>query len=64
MDGLKINDITLYLGKFPNRKQECFYFAEGTCLYPVAYVSKSNLTEAKRLWGSLLKSAAPTGAGG
>lgn len=54
MDGLKANDVSLFLGKIPNRKQECFYFAEGTCLYPVAYIRKDNLEEAKRLWCKLI----------
>ena len=57
MDGLKINGVSLFLGKMPNRKQECFYFAEGTCLYPVAYIRKENLEEAHRLWGKMLESA-------
>jgi len=56
MDGIRINDITLFMGKFPNRKQECFYFAEGANLYPVAYISKENLEEAKRLWIKMLLS--------
>lgn len=58
MDGLRINSgVTLFLGKIPLRKQECFYFAEGTSLIPVAYVSEKNLAEAKRLWGRLLEGA-------
>lgn len=56
MDGIKIKDITLFMGNIPNRKQDCFYFAEGTCLYPVAYIRKENLEEAKRLWGKMLDS--------
>ncbi len=54
MDGIKVDETTLFLGKIPNRKQECFYFAEGTRLYPVAYISKGNLSEAKRLWAKML----------
>ena len=56
MDGLQIReqDIVLFLGKLPNRKQECFYFAEGTSLIPVAYISEKNLPEAKRLWQMML----------
>ena len=54
MDGLKINGVSLFLGKIPSRKQECFYFAEGTRLYPVAYISDKNLQEAKRLWGQMI----------
>ena len=54
MDGIKINEITLFLGKIPNRKQECFYFAEGTNLIPVAYVHKDLIEEAHRLWGNMI----------
>lgn len=56
MDGLQIRgkDVSLFLGKLPNRKQECFYFAEGTVLIPVAYISEKNLPEAKRLWQMML----------
>ena len=54
MDGLKLNGITLFLGKIPVRKQECFYFAEGTSLIPVAYIPKALLPEAKRLWGKMI----------
>ena len=54
MDGIKLRDITLFLGRIPNRKQECFYFAEGNCLIPVAYIHKASLKEAKRLWGKML----------
>ncbi len=55
MEGLKINEISLFLGKMPGRKQECFYFVEGNHLYPVAYISEKNLLEAKRLWGTMLE---------
>ena len=48
--------MNVFLGKVPNRKQECFYFAEGAYLYPVAYISKQNLPEAKRLWGEMIGS--------
>ena len=54
MNGLRRNNITLFLGKVPCRKQECFYFAEGTTLIPIAYISKTNLAEAKRLWGKFI----------
>ncbi len=53
MDGIKSNGVSLFLGKMLHRKQECFYFAEGTTLYPVAYINKRNLPEAKRLWGQM-----------
>lgn len=58
MDGLKLNGIALFLGKIPCRKQECFYFAEGTSLIPVAYISKALLPEAKRLWGIMISEEA------
>jgi len=54
MDGLKLNGVTLFLGKIPNRKQECFYFVEGTTLYPVAYIHKELLKDAQRLWDKML----------
>ncbi len=56
MGGLQIRgtDVSLFLGKLPNRKQECFYFAEGTVLIPVAYISERDLPEAKRLWQMML----------
>lgn len=53
MDGLKRGGVTLFLGKLPHRKQECFYFAEGATLTPAAYVSERDLPEVKRLWGVL-----------
>ena len=55
MDGLKINGVTLFLGKIPNRKQECFYFERGTTLYPVAYVRKELLKDAQVLWGKMIE---------
>ena len=51
MDGIKLNGVALFLGEIPGRKQECFYFVEGAVEYPVAYISKQNLADAKRLWG-------------
>ena len=54
MDGLKLHNVSLFLGKIPCRKQECFYFAEGTTFLPVAYISETNLPEAKRLWGKFI----------
>ncbi len=50
MDGLKINGVSLFLGKMPTRKQECFYFEEGVNTYPIAYILPHNLKEGKRLW--------------
>ena len=55
MNGIKLNGVTLFLGKIPCRKQECFYFAEGNRLLPVAYISKALLPEAKRLWGKMIR---------
>ena len=54
MNGLRANGVSLFLGKIPTRKQECFYFAEGTSLIPVAYIKKENLDEAKRLWAKFI----------
>jgi len=55
MDGIRINEVSLFLGKIPGRKQQGFYFAEGTSLIPVAYISEANLPEAKRLWDKMLE---------
>jgi len=54
MNGFSANGVKLFLGKVPGRKQECFYFEEGATCYPVAYISKQSLLEAKRLWAKLL----------
>ena len=54
MDGLKINDVTLFLGKIRGRKQECFYFVVGTYGCPVAYISPKILPEAQRFWQKML----------
>jgi len=54
MDGIKLGNTTLFIGKLPGRKQECFYFAKGTTFYPVAYISNGHLGDAKRLWGEML----------
>jgi hypothetical protein len=54
MDGLKINNVALFLGHIPTRKQLCFYFSEGTKLYPIGYVSKKNESVAIKLWGIML----------
>ena len=55
MDGIQINGVQLFLGKIPYRKQECFYFLEDNVCYPVAYINKQNLADAKRLWAKLLQ---------
>jgi len=54
MQGIESNGVQLFLGKIPTRKQECFYFVEGTALIPVAYITERNLADAKRLWQKLL----------
>ena len=54
MNGIKIGEVTLFLGKLPNRKQECFYFEEGATLFPVAYVSAKALPKAKKLWAKMV----------
>jgi len=54
MNGMEINGVSLFLGKIPNRKRECFYFTEGPVMYPVAYVSKTTAEIAKKLWGKML----------
>ena len=61
MDGLTINKISFFLGKIPGRKQECFYFVEGTNSIPVAYINKQNIAEARRLWGKLITGATVEG---
>jgi len=38
MNGLKTNNILLFLTKLPNRKGYCFCFEEDGVLTPVAYV--------------------------
>lgn len=54
MDGLKIGEVTLFLGKLPNRKQQCFYFEEGSTIYPVAYVAEKHLAHAQIYWERML----------
>ena len=54
MNGIKTGEVTLFVGKLPNRKQECFYFEKDGTLYPVAYVPKKSLPEAKRLWAKMV----------
>ena len=57
MDGVKFRNVTLFLGKLPNRKQECFYFSEGNFpLCPVAYIRADRIEAAKRLWAKMLDS--------
>jgi hypothetical protein len=54
MNGLKIRGVTLFIGNIPNRKQLCFYFQEGNCIYPIAYVRKEYSAQAIRLWKTML----------
>lgn len=54
MNGLQIHGVTLFLGKIQGRKQECFYFMEGNTQYPVAYIRRECLADAKRLWGTFI----------
>ena len=54
MNGLKANGVSIFLGQMPRRKGLAFYFVEGVNGIPVAYVSKKNEDEAKRLWLKLV----------
>lgn len=54
MNGLKINNITLFVGYLPNRKQACFYFQDGASIYPVAYIKKERMAQTVRLWETML----------
>ena len=55
MNGIKMHGVSLFLGKIPYRKQECFYFEEdGVRVYIAAYISEKNLAEAKRLWAKFI----------
>lgn len=59
MDGLKKNGVTIFLGRIPPRKSLCFYFEEGSSIYPVAYVSKKLEDIAIEKWAKFL-SGEPT----
>ena len=54
MNGLKLNGVTLFLGKLPGRKQECFYFLEEGGIFPVAYIRKQLLKDTQKLWARML----------
>ena len=56
MDGIRINDVTLYLSKVPYRQGMAFVFQDGCNLIPVAYVSKSNEALAREYWQRFLDS--------
>ena len=55
MNGLKINDVALFIGKLPGRKQNCFYFSEGSKLLPIAYIKDKYMPEVERLWNKMLE---------
>ena len=54
MDGLSINDVSLYLTHIPGRKGLVFCFMEGSSLYPVAYVSAKLEDVAIKEWKKML----------
>ena len=54
MDGIKLNGITLFIGKIPNRKQQAFYFDDGSRLYPMAYIPEDKLDMTQMLWQKML----------
>jgi len=56
MDGIKINGVTLFLGKLPYRKQACFYFTkDGSNLWPAAYVRADILEDVEELWSEMME---------
>ena len=54
MDGLEVNDVSLYLTHIPTRKGLVFCFMEGGSIYPVAYVSKKLENMAIKEWKKML----------
>lgn len=54
MEGIKINGVSLYIGKIPGRKQNCFYFQEGNVIYPVAYIKDRHMKDAEYYWNKML----------
>lgn len=54
MNGIKMNGVSLFLGKIPTRKQHGLYFVEGVQQLVVAYIKDKDLQEAERLWGKML----------
>jgi len=54
MDGIKINGVTLFVGKLPRRKQACFYFTDGTTLFPVAYIRPEYESMVNHNWQKML----------
>jgi hypothetical protein len=55
VNGIEINGVTLFLGSLPGRKQACFYFAEGSVIYGLGFVSAKNVPQAERLWEKMLE---------
>jgi hypothetical protein len=56
MNGLTGNGVTLFLGHIPSCKSLCFYFEEGSVIYPVAYIKGEYLTEeATKYWLKLIR---------
>lgn len=54
MDGIIIGNTTLFLGKLPRRKQECFYILENHVIYPIAYIKNTELSKMKEFWAKLI----------
>ena len=55
MDGIKINGVTLFIGKLPGRKQECFYFQIASRIWPVAYIRSEHIEQATDFWTQMLR---------
>ena len=55
MDGLRKNDVALFLTKIPYRKGLAFCFSDGNGIYPVAYVSKKLEKMAIEKWEKMIK---------
>lgn len=54
MNGIRIGDVALFIGKLPYRKQECFYFEKENTVIPVAYIKEDRLSEARELWEEMI----------
>jgi hypothetical protein len=55
MDGIRINNVSLFLSEVPYRKSLAFVFQDGVHLYPVAYVNKKNEALAREYWQRFLE---------
>lgn len=55
MDGIKINNVSLFIGKIPTRKQECFYFVDKNGMWPAGYIRAEYLEKTKELWQEMFK---------